>query len=155
MNRLTLLTPLLLTLWLPPAQADTRSYMSMDLYGYLEGLVVGDQVSVEDPDGVECGRFIVTSAGRWGLLHVYGDLPGTPEDEGAVEGDTLTFKVNGQRITPEGGAIVWHEGGTSTQVSLPPLLATQVAAADSGGHGGGAPWALLAIGLLTLARRRG
>ncbi len=55
---------------------------------------IGDEVAVYDPDGVLCGLFILHTTGQYGMLHVYGDDPTTPEiDEGAKEGDALTFKL--------------------------------------------------------------
>ena len=54
---------------------------------------VGDEVGIYDPDGVCCGAFVVSVAGQYGIVHVYGDDPETEEDEGAEPGDILTFKV--------------------------------------------------------------
>lgn len=53
----------------------------------------GDEVAAFDPQGVLCGQCSVTTAGYYGWLHVYGDDPDTPEDEGATAGDLITFKV--------------------------------------------------------------
>ncbi|MBI5017196.1 MAG: hypothetical protein HZB55_17155 [Deltaproteobacteria bacterium] len=68
-----------------------------DFHGALtiEGVpaVVGDEVTVHDPQGVLCGHFVVGAPGSYGVLRVYGDDPATPGDEGAVPGDVLTFKV--------------------------------------------------------------
>ncbi len=71
-----------------------------DVYGLsstLDGqpLPVGACVLAFDPQGVNCGAFQVTTAGYYGLMHIYGDDPGTPQDEGAVSGDLITFTVNG------------------------------------------------------------
>ena len=68
---------------------------SMDFFGYIDGVVVGDKVTVFDFDGVLCGEFTVNKAGQYGFLHVYGDDPNTSVDEGAKAGDLLTFKLNG------------------------------------------------------------
>lgn len=72
-------------------------------------LAVGSLVQVFDPDGVECGRFVTHTAGEYGYLHVYGDDPLTPEDEGAVPGDTLRFMVDGSECV-EVPAAIWESG---------------------------------------------
>jgi hypothetical protein len=54
---------------------------------------VGDEVAVFDPNGVLCGHFRVNQPGQFGMIQIYGDDTTTPEDEGAVAGDLLTFKV--------------------------------------------------------------
>lgn len=71
-----------------------------DVYGQsstLDGqpLPVGACVLAYDPDGILCGAFRVTTAGSYGLMHIYGDDPGTPQDEGAQAGDVIRFTVNG------------------------------------------------------------
>ena len=71
---------------------------------------VGSVVEAYDPDGVLCGRFVVQQAGRWGVMHVYGDDPSTPEDEGAVAGDALTFTINGKPVEMD-RAVTWQERG--------------------------------------------
>ncbi|HNZ38247.1 MAG TPA: FlgD immunoglobulin-like domain containing protein [Candidatus Latescibacteria bacterium] len=72
-------------------------------------LAAGSLVQVFDPDGVECGRFVVVTPGKYGYLHVYGDDPLTPEDEGAVPGDSLRFMVDGSECV-EVPAAVWETG---------------------------------------------
>ncbi len=56
----------------------------------------GTVVRAYDPDGVLCGEVSVQVAGEWGTMHVYGDDPDTPEDEGAESGDLLSFTIKGQ-----------------------------------------------------------
>ena len=53
----------------------------------------GTEIGVFDPDGVLCGTFRIKTAGQYGMLHVYGDDPGTTIDEGADDGDILTFRI--------------------------------------------------------------
>ena len=82
-----------------------------DVYGLSstlddQPLPVGACVLAFDPDGVNCGAFQVTTAGYYGLMHVYGDDPTTPEDEGAESGDTITFTIDG---LPAEGQAVWQE----------------------------------------------
>jgi uncharacterized protein (DUF2141 family) len=61
----------------------------------LDGLpaAVGDEIAAFDPNAVLCGSFVVTETGKFGWLMAYGDNPNTSVDEGAVEGDIVTFKV--------------------------------------------------------------
>ncbi len=56
----------------------------------------GDVITVKDPDGVVCGaetRYQTDIDGYY-QVDVYGDDPGTVEDEGAVNGDVLEFFIN-------------------------------------------------------------
>ena len=90
--------------WLPaavalgayfPAPSATPEWT--DFWGTLtvagQPAQVGDEVAIYDADGVCCGRCVVTSAGYYGLVHAYGDDATTGPDEGALEGEELTFKV--------------------------------------------------------------
>jgi hypothetical protein len=77
----------------------------------------GTVIQVYDPDGVLCGEAMVTKAGHYGLLAVYGDDLTTPEDEGASPGDTLTFTLNGQPATMSHEA-VWTAHGDLVPVNL-------------------------------------
>ena len=69
-----------------------------DYYGNLgDGVVPGDVIEAFDPDGVRVGYALVEQTGQYGLLHVYGDDPNTPDvDEGARPGDAITFRINGE-----------------------------------------------------------
>lgn len=58
-------------------------------------LPIGAIVEAIDPDGVKCGEFMVTTAGEYGFMHVYGDDEFADGDQGAVAGDQLRFFVNG------------------------------------------------------------
>lgn len=73
---------------------------SLTTYNGLD-IPVGSVIDAYDPDGIRCGTWIVTQAGLWGNMAVYGDDPFTalPEDEGAEEGDTITFWVNQRPAT--------------------------------------------------------
>lgn len=53
----------------------------------------GDVISATDPQGVTCGIAIVQQEGKY-LIRVSGDIPASPEDEGAVEGDYITLWLN-------------------------------------------------------------
>lgn len=61
---------------------------------------VGTVIEAYDPDGVLAGSYTVDEEGQYGFLHVYGDDPTTTGvDEGAVEGDVITFKIDGVTAT--------------------------------------------------------
>jgi len=53
----------------------------------------GDEVAVFTSTGILCGAVAVTTAGQYGVLHVYGDDPSTEEIEGALPGEELMFVV--------------------------------------------------------------
>src|SRR3990172_1004885 len=74
----------------------------MNLYSpesLLDGqpLPVGAVVRAYDPQGVLCGEFVVAQLGKYGLMPIYADDPGTPWDEGAVPGDRIELRVDGRR----------------------------------------------------------
>ncbi|MGQ9516673.1 MAG: golvesin C-terminal-like domain-containing protein, partial [Anaerolineae bacterium] len=74
-------------------------------------LPIGAVIRAYDPDGVNCGEWEVNSEGVYGMMPVYGDDAETPADEGAEEGDTITFTINGWPATPAGpDAPVWSWG---------------------------------------------
>ena len=54
---------------------------------------IGDEIAVYDPDGILCGIHKVETPGCY-TITVYGDDPTTQDvDEGAIQGDLLTFRV--------------------------------------------------------------
>ncbi|MEW5701920.1 MAG: HYR domain-containing protein [Candidatus Zixiibacteriota bacterium] len=73
-----------------PFRAD---YFSQDARLYGVPLMPGDVIVATDPQGVYCGVAIVTVPGQY-LIHVLGDDPSTPQDEGAVFGDKITLWLN-------------------------------------------------------------
>jgi hypothetical protein len=84
-----------------------------------EPVPIGAVVAAFDPDGIQCGEFIVTNAGWYGVMPVYGDDPETAEDEGAEPGDTIAFTINGHPATPMGpDEPVWTINGDLRQVDL-------------------------------------
>jgi hypothetical protein len=88
-----------------------------------QALPVGAEITAWDPQGVLCGRFVVTDAGRYGLMAVYGDDPLTDIDEGAVPGDWLDFRVNGVDATSVGpDEPTWTAMGDLRQVDLTVLV---------------------------------
>ena len=55
----------------------------------------GTTIEALDADGVRCGIAQPRADGSF-LIHVYGDDPATPAvDEGAREGETLVWRING------------------------------------------------------------
>ncbi len=99
-----LLLAILLLLWPSGVwgfQVDHTSNMWVDYWGKLtikgQSCQAGDEVAAFDPQGVCCGVSRVTPesavASIYPFLHVYGDDPGTAVDEGASDGDLLTFRV--------------------------------------------------------------
>ena len=80
-------------------------------------LPVGSVIEAYDPDGVKCGEFVVSTAGEYGFMHVYGDDEFSPEDEGAVPGDALRFFINGvEAIT--GATPIWTQDRDQFEVCL-------------------------------------
>jgi hypothetical protein len=93
---------------------------SCDFYGWAGfPLHPGDVVTAYDPQGVLCGRFVVVERGVYGFLHVYGDDPLTPEDEGALTGDLITLEVNGRPVSPCGPEEpIWRGDGELIRVDI-------------------------------------
>ncbi len=70
----------------------------------------GDVVTARDADGTLCGIYYVTTPGSYGLMHVYGDDPATPDvDEGAAADDSLSFFINNFPAISEVSTL-WTEG---------------------------------------------
>ena len=77
------------------------------------GIGEADMVTAKDPDGVSCGtQYHWGDSGQY-AIHVAGDDPDTPEDEGAGTGDVITFFINGHRAAVVSGSPVWEAGGGS------------------------------------------
>ncbi len=114
-----------ITIFLDEHASPEISSLTCSFVGYsstLQGVALqpGDVITASDPDGIICGVTSVTAPGAYGPLVVYGDDPATSEvDEGAIEGDTLIFRVNNLVAEPQGpGSPVWTNGGSSIQVEL-------------------------------------
>jgi hypothetical protein len=82
-----------------------------------EPLPVGSVVDAYDPDGVHCGTFFVTEAGKYGFMPVYRDDPSEPGDQGASPGDIIRFFVNGTEAVATGDRI-WTESSDAHEVCL-------------------------------------
>lgn len=108
--------------YIPDSLTPTNSWMNF--YGLectLDGqpLPAGTVITVRDPEGMLCGEFSVTQAGRYGLMPVYGDELASETDEEAVPGDSLDFYINGIRATVTGpDEPVWTAMGDLKQVNL-------------------------------------
>ncbi len=62
----------------------------------LEQYPIGTNITVYDINGTVCGYFNVTFAGYYGLMSCNGDDLDTFQDEGVREGETISFKINGE-----------------------------------------------------------
>ncbi|PKK84736.1 MAG: hypothetical protein CVT49_00865 [candidate division Zixibacteria bacterium HGW-Zixibacteria-1] len=80
-------------------------------------LPIGSVVDAYDPDGVHCGTWYVTEAGKYGLMPVYRDDIYTIIDEGAEPGDEISFFINGYPANAVGDRF-WTENGDSKEVCL-------------------------------------
>jgi len=88
-----------------------------DFYGVEESagaLIAGQVITAQDPQGVAIGQFTVTDNGQYGFLTCIGDVSGTVPDEGAVDGDIITFYINGVKQRQQA---VW-KSGEAIQVDL-------------------------------------
>lgn len=84
-----------------------------DFYGVaaLGGRSVPSNATIRayDPDGTLAGLYQLDEPGLYGFLHVYGDDPLTPADEGAEPGDELTFFIDNRQVDTSQNPIVWQD----------------------------------------------
>ena len=81
------------------AQAPVADYFSTTSLWEGASMIPGLTIEAFDGDGVRCGLATANLDGSF-LIHVYGNDPMTSTiDEGAVEGEMLTWKVDG--VTPD------------------------------------------------------
>lgn len=78
---------------------------------------------------IKIGYYVVDSTGYYGFLAAYRDDPTTPEKDGALPGDAITFTINGYPATPTGiySGITnptWTVNGDTLQVDLGASTAT-------------------------------
>lgn len=91
---------------------DSTSTFNGDL------LTVGSIVEAYDPDGILCGTFTVQTPGHFGFMPVYGDDDQTAGvDEGAQDGDVISFMINGRDAAVVSGTNTWTNQ-TNKQVEL-------------------------------------
>jgi len=97
----TVLVGGLILLFSLSAQAQTPSgcfYYGDSIYYNGIPAPVGSVIDAYDPDGIHCGTWTVATAGEFGAMTVVGDDTSDPEDptdEGAIDGDIITFYING------------------------------------------------------------
>ena len=95
-------------------------------------VAIGTVIDAYDPDGTHCGTYTVATEGEYGFLIVYRDDGLTQDvDEGAMPGDTITFKINSitvKTLGPDPG--VWTEKGAILEVdladNLPPTIENRI-----------------------------
>lgn len=110
-------------LTLHPLQTITPTFEWVNFYcgsnTYMDApLPVGSVIEAMDPNGVLCGRWVVTVAGKYGFMPVYRDDPFSEGvDEGAEPGDNIAFYVNGVLATAN-GATTWTQNGDAFEVCL-------------------------------------
>ena len=92
------------------------SPISADFWGVDTVLKVGDGITVKNAEGVLCGSATVNYDGAY-LIHVYGDMPATKENDGVKDKNMLDFFVNGQKIIPHEGR-AYFVPSASTRITL-------------------------------------
>jgi len=90
-----------------------------------------DEIAFFDATGLLCGLFIVQHTGQYGFLHVYGDDPATPVDEGAISGEQLSIKVWDSQADVEYQGeniflVAGDQAGSVLSSHLPPVWHSQV-----------------------------
>ena len=79
----------------------------------------GTVIKAYNPRGVQCGEFVVTDPGWYGVMAVYRDDPETPQDEGMLPGEEVSFTINDSPATPLGpDDPIWTSNGDLKQVDL-------------------------------------
>ena len=112
-----------------PAQAQPVFCAFYDSVTTFDGkpVPVGSIIEAFDQSGISCGKFTVDSAGFYGFFAVSGDDQSTPGiDEGAVDGETVKFTINGRDATVTSGDPTWTKqavkevslSATSTTIAL-------------------------------------
>jgi len=120
-----LIAMVLTAVFVLPVAAEQNAFpVWTDFYGDAslyngQPLPVGSIVEAFDTQGTLCGKFVVHTYGKYGLLGVFGDESDTDEDEGAVPGETIAFKINGRNATAFGPHDpVWQGMGAVLNVNL-------------------------------------
>ncbi|MGD0336363.1 MAG: hypothetical protein ABSB18_04610 [Candidatus Omnitrophota bacterium] len=83
-----------------------------DFYGTEQSpntIRTGSVITVKDPNGIVIGQFTVTTNGQYGFLTARADDPDTSEVEGAVNGDIITFYIDGVKQQKQA---VWQSAET-------------------------------------------
>ena len=91
----------------PPVFCEFWGYITLDG----EPAPLGTVITVSDPDGVLIGLLTVDNIeGVYGYLRAVGD-ESTPGDQGAEDGDVMTFYVNGYLAEVVSGDNTWTQWG--------------------------------------------
>jgi len=110
------------------AQAPVADFYSTTSTMNGAPIAPGTTIEAYDTDGIRCGNAIANADGSF-LIHVYGNDPMTPSaDEGAREGEALTWKLNGYDVQPEDAQWIGNligmfadarwENGSAKEISL-------------------------------------
>lgn len=84
-----------------------------------EPVALGSTITAYDPAGTLIGRTIISTAGQYGVMALYMDDPATEVDEGASQGNPITFKINGIEAVVLGPhAPVWTDNGSALFLNL-------------------------------------
>ncbi len=124
------------TSWAQAPVADFYS-TSSKLNGSL--IPIGTTIEAYDSDGIRCGLAVANAEGSF-LIHVYGNDPMTPSvDEGAREGEMLSWQINGHEVLPENAEWIGNligmfadarwENGAAKEISLD-VWTTKVSSTD-------------------------
>ena len=100
----------------------------------------GDVITAFDPGGQSCLWGAVTiEVGGGFLVHVRGDDPSTPEDEGAPAGAAITFRINGETANVTSGDNTFANGAYKTvNLNVPDLPPHAVPGGPYSGNEGSA-----------------
>ena len=110
------------------AQAPVADFYSMSTTMNGSLIAPGTTIEAFDSDGIRCGNAVANADGSF-LIHVYGNDPMTPGvDEGAREGEMLTWKLNGYDVQAEDALWIGNligmfadarwENGSAKEISL-------------------------------------
>jgi len=95
---------------------------------------IGDEIRIFDPDGVQCGLYVVDTPGQYGPVGVSGDNPSTPEDEGALPGEMLEFRIfDLSENTEFSGFMIFLSGDAPQWTAVGDIWNVDVAAATPDG----------------------
>jgi|GEM_PF-4393772 len=107
---------------IPITPSFLEAYNSVTLNG--QPAPVGTVVEARSPRGITAGCFVVTTAGQYGMMPIYGeDTTITPNIPGMRDSETVLFFVNGITATAN-PALTWKGDLSQKQVDLTASLTT-------------------------------
>ena len=83
---------------------ENRTSRFVEVWGYTNPAQVapaGATITAHRPDGTQVGCYQVTTAGRYGLMRVYGEDENSPNIPGLREGETPAFQISGVPVHAE------------------------------------------------------